>query len=437
VEDDEIIIEKKARPLVDFAFTKTATTKTGTLELKGYASTFTVVDRDNEIVASDAFKNLDQYLRDNPILLWQHDQHKPIGQVKDASLDRSGLQVVAYMPQPEPEEEPWAHTAYHKVEKGIVRTFSVGGKFRKLVERGKAVKKIVGCELYEISVVSVPANPESLFEAAVKSVTGPLRPDLSPRAIAQMEQIVGMKAVTDPDLLEMTPAELTERYDELRSLYREAGKLAPDMGGWRELAAKQAALTSHEEILALTPEISEQVKLVQGEVAVKYGRTFSRRNEEAILTAARGIVEHGNALVNLLGKKDDDEVEEEETDEEPEPEKDGRKKDAPEAEAKDWGAGPTFNDRTAAITEALGRGFYVMDATETEALCSYWSDGPMTDESYTYVVAYSWNDGQVEVAPRNEWQRVEQRTEWVPKALAGLARLAALVADDDDKLGEA
>jgi HK97 family phage prohead protease len=307
-------VDRKARPLIDFAFTKTAEhPRTGDLELKGYASTW-AVDRDNEVVAPDAFKNLDRYLTENPILLWQHDQNKPIGQVKDASLDGSGLIVVSRMPRPEPEEEGWAHTAYHKVQKGIVRTYSIGGKFKKLVEKGKAVKRIVGCELYEISVVSVPANPESLFEAAVKSVMGPLRPDLSPRVVGQMEQIVGMKAVTDPDLLEMTPAELTERYEELGDLYREAGKRTPEMSGWRDLAAKQAAMTDPAEVITLTPEITEQVRLVQGLIDVKYGRTFSRRNEEAILTAARGIVEHGNALVRILGKEEKDEDEDEDSD---------------------------------------------------------------------------------------------------------------------------
>jgi len=251
---------------VDFGFTKSAT-PTGDLELKGYASTW-VEDRDSEVVARDAFSGtLDPYLKGNPILLWQHDQSKPIGSVRDARVDDNGLSVKAYIPKPDSSEPDWAHLAYHKVKKGVVRTFSIGGVFHKQVQRGKRLIKSV--DLMEISVVSVPSNPRSIFECAVKSFDGPLRPELSTEAIGQMKMLIGMEGISDPELATMDDGELRERYVELAGLYRDAGRVPPGLDEWRPISARvrEAGAKGAPDVFEAAAGAVEMVKRVRGEVS--------------------------------------------------------------------------------------------------------------------------------------------------------------------------
>mgnify|MGYP002684097139 CR=1 FL=1 len=81
--------ERIKRPFaVDFAFTKQVSrakgANEGDLVLSGYASTW-VQDRDGDWVDPAAFDNsLKDYLSKNPMMLYQHDQKKPLGQITEA-----------------------------------------------------------------------------------------------------------------------------------------------------------------------------------------------------------------------------------------------------------------------------------------------------------------------------------------------------------------
>jgi HK97 family phage prohead protease len=219
------IKKEREKFVVDIPFTKAATTKDGTLELVGYASTW-AKDRDGERIDPHAFDDtMENYLSKNPIILWQHNHDCPLGTMKEAIIDETGLKVVVLIPKPEEGEAPWAVTAYSKIAAGIVKTFSIGGYFERELrppadgdyfDYDLMDIVIVRVDLYETSCVSVPANADSIFEAAKKAFADhDPAAELDERrraALKQVEQLLGMKDITDPELSGMSDAEREERF---------------------------------------------------------------------------------------------------------------------------------------------------------------------------------------------------------------------------------
>jgi HK97 family phage prohead protease len=277
--------EGKEAFYVDVPFTKAVTSK-GDLVLTGYGSTW-VQDRDGEFVLPTAFdKTLPIFLAKNPILLWQHNFDTPLGVVTSAVTDSTGLDVVATVRKPVAGEDGWKFSAYEDIKAGIVRTFSIGGWFTRDILGGQPV--IIEVELWELSVVSVPSNPDSIFSAAVKSLNGEHRPALSQKAIDQMQQLLGLQAISDPELHRMAPELRRARYDELALLYRRAGKHAPDYDSWRTVAkAVMAADDGAPMDAATTRGTIEVIRQARGlvDADTKAGRVLSRANEAKLQSA--------------------------------------------------------------------------------------------------------------------------------------------------------
>lgn len=270
---------------VDTPFTKAVEdAQKGDLILKGYASTWGL-DRDQEYVDPRAFDNsLAPYLEKNPIVLWQHNPMWPLGQVREAATDQYGLNVAVVVRKPQDGEAEWKVSAYYDIAAGIVRTFSIGGYMYRDIIGGRMV--IVEVELFEISCVSIPANPDSIYEAAVKSlaVNGGGRPTLPQKAIDQMQQVLGLKATSDPELARMDEGALAERYDYLSRLYEKSGVRPPAYGAWKQV---QGIEDPHERGEAIV----DLLKHVQGMVRVKRGRVLSKRNEDALQRASDLLAE--------------------------------------------------------------------------------------------------------------------------------------------------
>lgn len=132
----------------------------GELYISGYANTIDK-DRYGDIVLPSAF-DMDNYVK-NPILLLQHDHKKPIGKVVEHEITDKGLWIKALVSS--------AAEDLYKVKTlitdGVLKALSIG--FR--MKNGKYIAEddvyvITELELMEISVVSVPANQDSLFEVS-------------------------------------------------------------------------------------------------------------------------------------------------------------------------------------------------------------------------------------------------------------------------------
>jgi|TARA_R110002051_G_scaffold306568_1_gene377216 HK97 family phage prohead protease len=132
----------------------------GSVNIKGYAST-NDTDRAGDVIKKEAWEKggLDNF-GNNPIILFNHDYNKPIGRATSLETDDKGLKITANLSKS-------AGDITNLVKEGILRAFSVGFRVKDAdyMEDGDGYL-IKDAELFEVSVVSVPANQAATFSVA-------------------------------------------------------------------------------------------------------------------------------------------------------------------------------------------------------------------------------------------------------------------------------
>ena len=130
-----------------------------TLKIAGYANT-SDKDRSGDIVIPEAWAKGIENFRRNPILLYQHDHNKPIGKVNTVTVDKKGIFVEASVSEAAEKQ----HGVKTLISDGVLKSFSVGFRVKDAdYDKRSDTFFIKDVELLEISVVSVPANQNSLF----------------------------------------------------------------------------------------------------------------------------------------------------------------------------------------------------------------------------------------------------------------------------------
>lgn len=139
--------------------------------IEGFASTPTV-DRHQDIVEPEAFKEALEVFMKNPVMLFQHDPKLPAGVFTSATVTSRGLKVRG---------EVRVDQYKDMVRKEIVRALSIGYIIKEselMKEDGTAwnpfedgwdvnlTRVIKKLDLVEISLVTTPANSEALFSMA-------------------------------------------------------------------------------------------------------------------------------------------------------------------------------------------------------------------------------------------------------------------------------
>lgn len=127
--------------------------------IKGFAST-KFPDRVNDVVLPSALAaSMNLYMK-NPLVLLDHDHSQPIGLVKSWQITEDGLWVESKIGNTDLGDKAWT-----EIEQGLRRAFSIGFIPRE-IDWSKDSPEITELELLEISVVTIPANRESLFSIA-------------------------------------------------------------------------------------------------------------------------------------------------------------------------------------------------------------------------------------------------------------------------------
>lgn len=155
------------------------------------------VDSWGEIV--DQSWDLSRYAR-NPIVLYQHDRSEPIGSAENVRVEDGVLKATLVLAPAGVSED--ADKAWGLIDAGILRAVSVGFCSREVryeKRGGKDVAVLADNELREISVVSLPANPDAMIEARVKRAELARRnqPEIPAKEPKRMDTIV--KALGLPD----------------------------------------------------------------------------------------------------------------------------------------------------------------------------------------------------------------------------------------------
>lgn len=135
--------------------------------LKGYLSTFkatTESDRQGDYVEPGAFTETLARFKKNPVLLANHRNgvESVVGTFTTIREDKTGLYVEAKLSN---SPAPTQLDVRFKVAEGSLRALSMGGIFH-YKEDGRGIFKV---DLWEGSIVAIPANPDALF--AVRELT--------------------------------------------------------------------------------------------------------------------------------------------------------------------------------------------------------------------------------------------------------------------------
>jgi phage head maturation protease len=130
---------------------KTESVGDGTIRVWGYASSQSI-DQDGEVITADAMRTaIPEYMRFGAVRE-MHDK-KAAGTAIEARVEDDGRTWFgAHIVDP---------IAVKKVEAGVYKGFSVGGRVTARDDTNKAI--ITGLNLIEVSLVDRPANPDAVF----------------------------------------------------------------------------------------------------------------------------------------------------------------------------------------------------------------------------------------------------------------------------------
>ena len=142
-----------------FIKSETLPTKDGMIDsivIEGYAST-NDMDRQGDVVPTNVWEaGMENYLK-NPVILAYHDHSEPVGRMIEHRIDGKGLWVKARI-------SAAADDVFNLVKDGILTAFSIGFRIVDAEYNSAAEVFVVKeLELHEISVVSVPANQNTIF----------------------------------------------------------------------------------------------------------------------------------------------------------------------------------------------------------------------------------------------------------------------------------
>lgn len=132
-----------------------STLKKGDRVVVGYASTFDI-DSDNAQITRGALEGAKNDLLTYSTVLFNHDVDRPIGKVIETDVDDVGLLVKVIISKTE--DDIWK-----KIKEGIINKFSIKGRAidSSPTEGENQILQIIEIELFEVSLVSVPANKEA------------------------------------------------------------------------------------------------------------------------------------------------------------------------------------------------------------------------------------------------------------------------------------
>jgi len=133
----------------------------GSVNIRGLASTNSI-DRVGDVIEHDAWTKsggLENFEK-NPIILFNHDYNKPIGRATSMEVNTDGLELGAKISKS-------AGEIKDLIKDGVLGAFSVGFRVKDAVYNEETDGlEIKDAELFEVSVVSVPANQTAMFSLA-------------------------------------------------------------------------------------------------------------------------------------------------------------------------------------------------------------------------------------------------------------------------------
>ena len=247
----------------------------GSVNIKGYAST-SDQDRAGDIVDPNAWSKggIGNY-ENNPIILFNHDYHNPIGKTTELGVDERGLKIKGKISKS-------AGKVSELIKEGVLGAFSVGFRVKDAdyIEETDGYR-IKDAELFEISVVSVPANQAAPFSVAKAFDSDDEYQDWKSNfvKIGQSTDVDSPKATVNQTVLKETKMSETKENFDLEEFAKEvAKKTATEIAmaqAEKQAKADAEAEEAAEKVAAEEADIQE--KKAEVESIVKAGTEGAER----------------------------------------------------------------------------------------------------------------------------------------------------------------
>ena len=288
----------------------------GSVNIKGYAST-NDQDRAGDIVDPKAWSKggIGNY-ENNPIILFNHDYHNPIGKTTELGVDDRGLKINGKISKS-------AGKIRDLIKEGVLGAFSVGFRVKDAdyLEETDGYR-IKDAELFEISVVSVPANQAATFSVAKAFDSDDEYQDWKSNfvKIGQSTDVDSPEATVDQAVLKETKMSETKENFDLEEFAKEvAKKTATEIAmaqAEKQAKADAEAEEAAEKVAAEEAEIQE--KKAEVESIVKAGTEGAERlvtdledrvakdysNIEAVVEELKAeLAEKSDEIVNIRESK--------------------------------------------------------------------------------------------------------------------------------------
>lgn len=253
----------------------------------------------------------------NPVMLWAHDYSAlPVAKATSIVVDGRGL-VADYEFAP-PEGNPMAQQVKTLVDEGFLNAVSVG--FMPLERNGNVITKM---ELFEISFVPVPANPQALQLMLSKGIASDVLTkffDVKEAEVAAAQAEVDKGAVADEVAAEEA---MEQKYTKMQEVWEVLGAFcqvyfdeATGVDAFASLLKETIALlgtvaenggASDDITAALKESLTKAIgKDAVKDLMTKIGASHSKATKEAIGKAIEHLETSTVLLKELVSSKESD-----------------------------------------------------------------------------------------------------------------------------------
>ncbi len=241
--------------------------------IRGYASVGDVLDRQNEIITLGALVKAREDLLENNTIFYEHKHSElPIGKTIAVDIDEKGLLITV-----EISKAPFVDSIWTLIQEGILNSFSIGGRVLESEEKrdksGNLFNEITTIELFETSVVGLPANPAAKFELISKSFNRAITEEMQKREVSnKMAEKTKKEEKTEVETKEVEKTKEASETTEKKEVELEKSEETP-----KEKTEEKEVEKSEE----AKEEKSEEKEVEKSEEAPKEDAENLEKSEEA------------------------------------------------------------------------------------------------------------------------------------------------------------
>ena len=264
---------------------KSVKNEDGSITIKGYASTYDK-DRVGDVIEREAWTKggLTNYLK-NPVVLAYHDHRQPIGKTTAWSVTETGLEIVARISKS-------AGEIVELIADEVLKAFSVSIRIKDAdYDSENDIFSIKDLELLEVSVVSVPANQESLFSIAkcfdndkeYESFKKSFTKDVESDEIKTKTKEPKEERRMDPEELKaLVAATLQGEISKQKALEEETKRKAAEDAARKEEVAKLAAEAASVVVKSQAEALVADLRKAQEESAEEFSKKLLELQNEIV-----------------------------------------------------------------------------------------------------------------------------------------------------------